>query len=126
MQFLEPVSLGVSYKRDNILTACQGNFYSVIAAPFETQLNGEHKMTKPQIFGAYVLFYMIRIPYLGKTDILFYKSILNPVALFLLHKEKNRGTAWYIRKMNVLEAEESGFSDWSCQKLVLYAIWLNV
>lgn len=73
--------------------ACQGNFCSMIAAPFETQLDGEHKMTKPQIFGAYVLFYMSRIPYLGETNILSYKSILNPIALFLSHKEKNRGTA---------------------------------
>lgn len=85
-----------------------------------------NKMTKLQIFEAYVFFYMIRIPYLGKTDMLLYKSIVNPEALLLSHKEKNKRTVWYIRKMIVLEAEESGFSDWSCQKLVLYAIWLNV
>lgn len=48
------------------------------------------------------------------------------MALFLLHRKKNRGATWCIRKVIILEAEKSGLYNWSCQKLVLYDIWLNV
>ena len=44
-------TLGGPHSAPHFMTACQGNFCSMIAAPFETQLDREHKTTKPQIFG---------------------------------------------------------------------------
>lgn len=51
MQLIEAVSLGFSIYSEVQSVACQGNSYSVIAAPFETQLDGNIKLLNHQSLG---------------------------------------------------------------------------